>query len=76
MKNTERFTVYMTEGERLALRLLGRHLGLSENAVIKVLIRERSGLAVSPEVQELLSHLVDSPVLFGQDSPVNPKIHR
>lgn len=65
MKNTEKFTVYMTEGERLALRLLARHLALSENAVMKVLIRDKVGLPLSEQTQELLNSLVDSPVNFG-----------
>lgn len=57
-KNTERFMVYMTEGERLALRLASRHLSLSENAVMKLALRSITGLPVSENYQEQLDSLV------------------
>ena len=66
VKNTERFTVYMTTGERAALRLLARRLSLSENAVMKLFIRHFGNLDVPVHHQEQLDSLVDSPVLFGE----------
>lgn len=65
-KNTERFTVYMTEGERLALRLAARQLSLSENAVMKLLVRNATGLPVPTIYADQLRRLADSPVLSSQ----------
>lgn len=63
MKNTERFTVYMTDMERAALRRLARSFNTSENAVMKILIRDAGGLPLPDEYAEQLRSQVDSPVL-------------
>lgn len=56
-QNTERVTAYLTDGERAALRLLARHLGTSENGVIKVLIRDRVGFSIPEQYQHQLDTL-------------------
>jgi hypothetical protein len=56
-KNTERFTIYMNERERDALRHLARQFNTSENAVVKILIRDAAGL---PLPDEYLAQLRDS----------------
>lgn len=48
-KNTERFTVYMTDHERDALRRLAHEFNTSENAVMKILIRDAGGLPLPAE---------------------------
>lgn len=65
-KNTERVSVYLTEGERLALRLAARQLGLSENAVIKLLIRDTMNLDIPVTFELQLAALRESNVTFSQ----------
>lgn len=62
-RNTERITVYLTEGERVALRLLARHLGTSENGVVKILIRDKAGLSLSEQYQHQLDALTERPIV-------------
>lgn len=57
-KNTERFTVYMTERERDALRHLARQFNTSDNAVIKILIRDAAGLPLPTEYLEQLRQAI------------------
>jgi hypothetical protein len=51
MANTERVSLYLTEGERLVLRLAARRLAASENYVLKLMIRHYFDLPLT-EVQE------------------------
>lgn len=48
-KNTERVSLYLTERERAALQRLARSFGTSENATMKILIRDASGLPLPDE---------------------------
>lgn len=53
-KNTERFYAYLTESERDALRRLARSFNTSENAVVKILIRDAAGLPLPTEYVDQL----------------------
>lgn len=66
MKNTERVSAYLTDSERQALRSLARSFNTSENAVIKILIRDAGGLPLPDEYCEQLRSLTNSTLLFGQ----------
>lgn len=62
-RNTQRLTVYLTEGERAALVLLARHLGTSENGVVKILIRDKANLSLPEQYQHLLDALTERPLV-------------
>lgn len=65
--NTERVSAYLTDHEREALRGLARSFNTSENAVIKILIRDASGLPLPDEYCEKLRALTNSTLLSGQE---------
>lgn len=53
-RNTEKMTAYLTEMERGALRSLADEYELSENGVMKLLIRYASGLPMPIEYRNRL----------------------
>ena len=48
-KNTERVSLYLTDRERAALQRLARDFNTSENATMKILIRDAAGLPLPVE---------------------------
>ena len=57
MANTERISVYLTSAEKTALHDAADELGVSENAVIKIILRGALGLPLPTIFRDKLDEI-------------------